>query len=354
MRRVSTFILGLFIVLAWAGLQFMRFSRLNPMMSEFDADAVAHFSAMASTLQSNILPSDWLVSILHSAVAGQWQTVTRNFIFLLSSALVLINLVILWRIRLTRRDIRIGALPRRLKKKMVTSTAKRSVMSALLSKDFRLMVRDTRFFQSAFLLMIMLLLAPLFTVVDVDNSQETLVFLVPYIPVMILSLIVSSTLARQTLPIERLSFFWILNAPITIRTVVLAKWLRIFSLIAPITLIAVVITALRSGTEQHVFYMLIVHLGLVICGTSAGLANAAFSTQFDWSDPRYMVNPASVYLSLLVVLIIGALSLAIAMIGFILHQQIIAFLVFFLYVFLVLGMSLRAAESRLRKLDWLY
>jgi hypothetical protein len=100
--------------------------------------------------------------------------------------------------------------------------------------------------------------------------------------------------------------------------------------------------------------MLIMHLGCVICGASLGVANAAFTTQFDWSDPRYMANPAAVYVTSLIVLIFGAVGMTIGLAGLLLLQQIIAFLIFFVYVFLVFWMSLRAAESRLMKLDWIY
>ncbi len=354
MRRFTTLVLGLFILLAWAGFQFLRLSRLNPMTSEFDAGAVEGFSTTMAHLQSAVLPSDWLVTLLHSAHVGEWGAVLFNFTLLIGSALFLPRLVILWRIRLQHRNIRIQASPRKQKSRALSSIGRGSILIAMLKKDIRLTVRDTRFFQSSFLLMAMLLLAPLFTSVETIHAGETLAFLTPYIPVTILSLIVSSTLARQSLPIERLSFVWLLASPLNMKKLLLAKWLRIAVMIAPMTMVAVLTTALKSGTMDSLFFMLIVHVGLVMCGASVGMASAAFSTQFDWSDPRYMAHPASVYLSSLIVLITGALGIGIAVIGMLLHQQMIAFLIIFLYVSLVFGVALRAAESRLAALNWMY
>lgn len=354
MRRASTLILGLFLILAWVGFQFLRLARLDPTMGEFEADTAANVATFMQRLDISIFPSDWLVGSIYSAIQNSWSSFALNVVFLVGSALVMTIIVVLWRIRLQNYDIHLEGTSKPLAGKNANNVRASSVWQAIIIKDHHLMMRDTRFFQSSLLLLAMLLLAPFFTSVESVNSGETLAFLVAYTPVIILSLIVSSTLARQSLPLERLSFSLLRSAPLSIEQIVNAKWLRIFLMVLPVALLSVLTTALKSGTATILMPMLVVHAGLVLCGASLGLVAAAVSTHFDWTDPRYMGNPATVYLFSFIVLLIGAVGIGIWSVGFILGQQIIAFLVFFVYVFLVFWVSLRIAKSRLNKLNWIY
>ncbi len=353
MRRVSTVVLGLFILSVWAGFQLLRLSRLNPMTPDFEPETATAFAAIMRNVTLIVWPSDWLVKIIRFAHEQEWMSVMAFLFLLIGTVAALVAVVLLWRIHLQDVEIHIDAAPRRAPKKHM-SVKRHSVTRALLHKDFRLIWRDTRFFQSSFLLLAMLLLAPLFTAADAGHPEETLAFLLPYIPVTILSLIVSSTLARQSLPMERLAFAWTLVSPLKVEQILSAKLKRVLVLVGPTAGLAVFITAVKSETSAWLFFMLMLHAGLVVCGAALGLVVSVFTTRFNWTDPRYMANPASVYLFSIVVLVVGAVGLAIVIFGVVLFQLIIAFLIFFVYVFFVLKLSLRVARDRLRQLEWNY
>lgn len=356
MRRISTLILGLFIILTWAGFQVLQLSRLNPVMGkEYDPAAVDTISAFMAKINIIPLPSDWLVSSVHSAHVGEWSTVTINFLLLVGLAVVLSILIVFWRTNLQNKNIQIEAQPRRRSNATPSvAGAASSFVKAMFAKDNRLMFRDTRFFQSSFLLMAMLLLAPFFASASSSSTEETLAFYMPYIPVTILTLIVSSTFARQSLPMERLAFFWLLQAPISAEKILWSKFVRIVSFVLPVAFLSVLTAAIKNDSMDKLFGILLLHGGFVICGASLGMVNAVLTTKFNWSDPRDMVNPAGVYLASFIVLLIGGLGLVIIGTGFYIEQLIIAFLIFFVYVFLVLWLSLRMAKIRLTKLDWIY
>jgi hypothetical protein len=162
-------------------------------------------------------------------------------------------------------------------------------------------------------------------------------------------------LARQALPVERLSFVYLLQAPVSPQKILVSKVVRIVLLLAPVAVIAVFITARKIDlTWQTHSVMQVVHFLLVCTGAMLGQMTAVFSTNFNWTDPRYMVKPANAYLSTLVVLLVGGIGVSIFTIGFYLQQQIVAFVLFFIYVCVVLGTSLQVAKNRLNKLNWVY
>ncbi|MBN1560858.1 hypothetical protein JW998_11445 [candidate division KSB1 bacterium] len=349
MRRLATLILGLFIVVTWAGLQLVRLSRLNPASPDFQPQAVRDFAAWSAP---GPLPSDWLVNSLYAATLAQWQTVGLNLAALLLSAAALACLAIVWRVRLDHKDIRMDA-------GRISKTARdigtRSFLRpalAMLRKDMQVTRRDSRLLHSSLLLGAMLLVSPFVTSADVGNPGTVGLFM-SYMPLTILTLIASSTLARQGLPLERLSLQYVLQAPVSLTSVLMTKIVRALLLIAPFTIVACLITAYKTGTAVPGAALAIAeHLSFVLCGAVTGSVVAVFTTNYAWSDPRYMTNALGAYSSTFIVLAVGAIGMSIIMAGELLGQQMVAFLLFFIYVFLVFWIGLRVSLARFRKLQW--
>ena len=135
----------------------------------------------------------------------------------------------------------------------------------------------------------------------------------------------------------------------------MTKLLRGVALVLPLVLMSVLITAFKADTPpQLTGIIVLLHTVLVFVGALFGMLAAVFATNYNWFDPRYMVNPASVYLFMVLTLIFGGLGVGILYGGFYLHQQGIAFVVFFVYVSVVLSAGLLIAVRRLRKLEWIY
>ncbi|MBN1481525.1 hypothetical protein EH223_04105 [candidate division KSB1 bacterium] len=356
MRRFATLILGFFIIFGWAVLQFVRLSRLNPLAAEFEPEALMQFSNSTLIVDRLLLPSDWIVTVVHAASNGQVIAAMLNLGLLALLSALLIGVTINWRARLASKEIRIDASTHR---KAVAGPAFTfypfRLAHALFSKDNRLLFRDPRFLQSTLLLMVMFVLAPWLTRVETGTPQGTFDLFLPYVPVTILSLIAASLLARQAVPIERLSFVFLLQAPLTARAILLMKTLRIVLILTPFALISLLIAGLKTDASAGLLFSLAtVHVLLILCGTMLGLTSAVSATHFDWIDPRYMMSPSGHFIGTFLTLLCGGLGIGLFYAGLELGHQIIAFVLFFIYVSVVFGLSLHVAQVRLSKLEWTY
>jgi len=74
MRRIATLLLGVFVVVAWAGFQFVRLSRLDPSSGDFDPAVVHSFSTASQKFNFIFLPSSWVVRLLSANFRGEWLT----------------------------------------------------------------------------------------------------------------------------------------------------------------------------------------------------------------------------------------------------------------------------------------
>ena len=355
MRRAATLILGLFLVLTWGGFQFYRVSRLNPASTEFDPSTVDRFSALSQTLRTGVLPSDWLANSIYYSIQGQVATLVLNVLLLAALSFVLIQLTSLWRIRLEQREYRAlaSARPQQIKlTKQISSPGLRFALGVIL-KDLRLIVRDTRFLQTHILFLAMLLVWPFLQAAEPINPKETLTLIEPYIGLFFFTMFTSLILARQNLAMEQLAFQYIKLTPVSVRWWLLAKAGRVAMSVLLLLTIAVIVTATRTNTPLlWAVGILVVGALVAITSTFLGQTAAALGTRFDWVDPRYMVDMGWSYAFMFGTFVINGIGLAVLMLGISLSQQIVAFVVFFLYVGSVLGVSIRMSEQRLKTLQW--
>ncbi len=356
MRRLTTLLLGLFFIVAWGGLQFYRVSRLNPVSAEFDPAAVDQFSTFSQTLHSSFFPSDWLLNTVVYTVQHNWIAVILNLALLAAVSFLLMSLTSVWRARLEQREKTSPTLARsHLKMPPQISPAWLRMPLGVLAKDMRVIRRDTRFLQSQLLLLAMLLVWPFLQDAHPINPQETLSVVEPYIGLLFIAMLAGLTLARQNFAMEQLAFLYIKLAPLKLRWWMVAKAGRVAFLTALLLCVSVFITAARTDTPL-LWAMTTSGIGILMSLTSAflGQTAAAFATRFDWTDPRYMVDVGWTYFSMIATLLINAFALGILALGFYLSQQIVAFVVFFIYVCVVLVVSLRISEYKLNRLQWTF
>lgn len=355
MRRAATLILGLFLILAWGGLQFYRVSRLNPAAVEFDPSAVDQFARVSQALRTGIVPSDWLVNSVFYMMRGEALVVLVNVALLAGCSFLLMGFTSAWRLRLERREFRATASTRSHQIKHPKPIASPTVrfVASVFAKDTRLIRRDPRFLQTHILFLAMLLVWPFLQPAEPVNPLETLSLFEPYIGLFLIAMLSGLTLSRQNFALEQLAFQYIKLTPVPLRGWLLAKAGRVaIALSIPLT-VSVFITAMRTHTPfGSAVPMWGVSLLVALTSTFLGQTAAAFATRFDWIDPRYMIDMGWAYLSMAGALIINGIGLGVLMLGVVLSQQIIAFVVFFLYVGSVLGISMWMSERRLKTLQW--
>lgn len=356
MRRLATLLLGMFVILAWAGFQFVRLSRLDPSSVDFDPAAMHTISTALQKFNFFLLPSSWVVRSLWASFRGQWLTASACLAALFVFSMLAAILSAHWRSRLDRCDIRIESAGRvgAVKTSSLTSPRLR-FYQALFVKDVRLILRDPRFFQSNLILLAMMAVSPFFVQTEKIGASGTLDVLAPYIPLTILALIISAAIGVQNLPMERLSFQYLKLAPVRLRDVLLVKSMRATLLVISVSSVAIFIAAWRFGTpSKWLLPVIAANWLLALGGTSLGQAFGAIAGKFDWTDPRYMVDLSWTFLSTLAQFVYGALGIGLFALGCYLHQCAVAFVIFFIYVCLVFEMGLRIASRRLQNLDWIY
>jgi len=354
-RRWTGLVFGLFIIVVWASVQLFRISRLDPLSDQFEPEILARFQTDTPLVTLDILPTDWLVHGIYQACQGEYPGMGFRFILLAATSVICLRLVLKWRVGLLNKGIEwadIRPKPKAMATIVPLPGASRLV-GRLFLKDLRLTFRDTRLFQSAVILLVMIIIIPFVT--DVGKSTETIYFYLPYIPVFVLSVIVSAALSRSNVPMERLSFQFVRLAPLSLGTWLGIKLIRPVLLTGSAATLGAAITAVKDGTPLSVEIKIIGLLWLLICG-AAGLGQTigARAGNFNWSDPRYMVNIGWTYASTLFQVVYGAVGLAILAAGLYFEQQSIAFLLFFVYVCAVLISNLIIAQRYLETFDWLY
>ena len=356
MRRLATLLLGVFVIAAWAGFQFVRLSRLDPSSIDFDPTAMRTLSTAFQKFNLVFLPSSWVVRSLWASFRGQWLTAAACLAALFAVSMLAAVICARGRASLGRRDIRIESAGRFgvVKTSPLTSPRLR-LYQALFVKDMRLILRDTRFFQSNLVLLAMMIVSPFFIQTGKVSGSGTLDVLAPYIPLTILALIISAAMGRQNVPIERLSFQYLKLAPIRMRELLFVKSIRATLLVIGASSIAVFVAGWRFGTPpKWLLFVIAVNWPLALGGTSLGQTFGAIAGKFDWTDPRYMVDMSWTIISTLVHFAYGAFGIGLLALGCYLHQCAVAFVIFFLYVCLVFEMGVRIASRRLQNLNWVY
>ena len=354
-RRFATFFLGIFIVLTWASFQFVRLSRLDPLSIEFDPGAVQTFTAAAATMLPMWAPSDWLVGLVHSFYRGDQMQMALYFVALIVAAGLIITVAIRLRVTLDRHDVRLESEERYgIRKGWTFKSSRMRFYATVFLKDVRLILRDTRFFQSNLILITMIIISPFLTEAG-SNESGTLDILAPYIPLTILTLIASSAMGRQNMPIERLAYQYIKLSPVNLRELLIVKSMRSTFFVIAATAVGFLLSAIRFQTPSAWMMVIIIATWLLaVGGAGLGQTFGAIAGKFNWSDPRYMVDMSWTVISTMVHLLYGAIGVGILAVGVYLNQRTVAFVLFFFYVGLVFETSARIAVRRLQKLDWVY
>ncbi|RPH99169.1 MAG: hypothetical protein EHM72_11875 [Calditrichaeota bacterium] len=349
-RRFFVYLTGLIIILVWAGLQFLRLSRLNPLSDDFDADMVSRFSSFFANMKFSAFPSDWLLQSIYSTAIREPERMIIPFLCLAITAAVLTRLVVL--IRARSRDFsnpEIGrvfpAHPHR--------HSKGKLFASLFQKEMTLIFRDARVLQSYWIITAMILVWPFIQQRQAMSSIESGIDLLPFLGSLLLISLFAGNMARQTVPNEREAFQYLLSAPISIRRVLMAKLLAQSALFAGMSTVNVWLTAYRF----HLFIAdaLVLWLCMVFCvviGLVVGQTIGVLFGNYHWQDPRQMLTPGWNYLSPLVSILFCGLGLAIFAALWQVNQ-IVAFLIFFAYVGGVFQFGIMVSAKKLTKLEWI-
>ena len=356
MRRIATFLMGAFIILTWAAFQLIRVSRLDPSSIDFDPSALESFSNAAWSAQGLLLPSDWMTGVLRAYYESALLPFLGYGLALGGSAFILFTVVSRLRCALDHDNVHLESYVRRGSTTAVVFKSPRMrLYAALFRKDARLWFRDTRLFQSSLVLAAMVIVSPFLTDVGAPDSAGTLQLFMPYIPLLILTIIFSSTTGRQSVPMERLAFQIVKLSPTSLRAYFFLKAVQsaLPSMVAAI--VAFFLSAHRFQTRPGVLFELIVATGLLTLGSAAlGQTFGAVAGRFDWTDPRYMVDMSWSLLSTLANLLYAALGIGILAALVYIKQPALAFLLYFFYVAFVFKVSTQITANRLQNLDWLY
>jgi hypothetical protein len=353
MRRVAVFMLGIFFILGWAGLQFLRLSRFNPGALQFDPMAVDSFSQTISRVHLAFLPSDWLLKAAYSILSGDWSGAFGQIALLTLTACFLIWGTTSLRARQKSNLPAEGSISgRKHGQRRVFNRLELPVIMFL--KEIRMIFRDMRALQGYFLFTAIMIVWPFLQGKSAENDLGTISLMMPYIGLLFIAVAAVSGMSRQALPLERRSFQYVRLAPVSLRWTLVIKAVVPVLLLSIATIISVAIASWRSGASlQQAFIVLISFMAIIVAGSGGGLVCGALFGKFDWTDPRHMLHVGWSYLSLLLSFLIAALGFGILAAGYAMSRLVLAFVIFFGYVSVVFWMAILLSEKRLTKVDWI-
>ncbi len=356
-RKLATLVMALLILAGWASVQFFRFSQLDPVSLEYSAETVQSFKALGSSFSDiMVLPSNWLASVLFYPLHQNLAMFIIYSFIVFASGLIFLLFCGELRFRLEEKGAwnaiaaRSQGVSAQNKKKMQTLP----LLPTLLMKENRIIFRDTRMLQSNLIFLAIIIVLPFFSDNPVDSS-ETLSMVSSYTPLTIFVVLASSSLTRLSIPLEQFSFFYLKIAPRPWSLFLSAKLIRnVLPVIVAVT-ISIAISASRNPiSTANLFYITGGEWLLAIGAGAVGLMFGAKSARFDWTDPRYMVSAGASYVSTFIALVCAVIGLTILGIGLYLNQQVIAFVLFFVYVLFLFQISSRSAAKYLERLEWIY
>jgi|GEM_PF-3778453 len=356
-RKLATLVMALLILGGWASVQFFHFSQLDPVSLEYSAEAVQSFRAMGSSFSGNIfLPSNWLVNVIFYPLHQNSSLFVIYSMIIATAALIFLLLCGELRFRLEEKAVwsAVSSRPQSVSAQQKKKLHVLPLLPTLLLKENRLVFRDTRMLQSNLIFLAIVIVLPFFS----DNSAgstETLSMISSYTPLTIFVVLASSSLTRLSIPLERFSFFYLKVAPRPWSLFLAAKLIRnVVPVIIAVTISVAVSTSRNPISMANVFYVLVAEWLLAIGAGAVGLMFGARSAQFDWTDPRYMVSAGASYVSTLAALLCAVIGLTILGIGLYLNQRVIAFVLFFVYVFILFQIGSHLAAKYLERLEWIY
>ncbi|MBN2414092.1 hypothetical protein JXQ31_20625, partial [candidate division KSB1 bacterium] len=339
-RNLTSIIMGVFFIVIWGGLQFFKLSRLDPYSTDFDNILFNQLAETDATYSSFLLPSNWLVNIIKGFVQGNVGIILISFALLVSVSLLLLQVSSWFLCRIYTKDF-VPVLNQPIQKNSKTAGNKNvstvrvnrfHILVAIMKRDLKCLLRDSRFVTLIFFYAGLFIVLPFVFQIPVPNINETFILYQPFINLAFASSLMAGGLTSRLIPLEKYSFSYTKILPQPTRGYIFSKIFTGFSLTLAASLIGLLINFMNKQIPVYiVLNILLLNIFNILGSTSIGLFAGSVFANFDWENPRQMLNETgNITLNIIVMLymIFGIIIFAVVLI---LYHTFLAIMVYIFY-----------------------
>jgi len=342
-RFFSSLLMGFAFLLFWGLVQFIRFSKLNPGSMEFSWNSIDSFFNVASGFDFQANPAMWVTRMVAGASLFQMSEVLKWFAILLGTSVGVLLFVLFLQKHLQSKQAFINEAYR--KRELTISTF---TFAMLLKQEFKSKGRDPRLFQSSAMLNIIMVVFSL-TNTFAFNSHS---FVPAYFSIALFAVMGAVMQARTSLAFDGFFFQYKLFTPVALGRILWSKVLHIVLLMSPGIIISAFIITHKYYFSFTLGVVAIFAILLLLSGVALiNLFLSTFYVRFNWNDFRELVGTNGRYMFMFLSLVWGLTAVAWLVL---IPKQVIAFIIYFLYVSVCVLILAHVTILRLKKIQWNY
>ncbi len=348
-KNIAALVVGMIFIGVWLAMQFFRISSLDPQSRHYDPQTLERLALLENRFA--YLPSDWL--------ARSWQAAGQGE-FLSSLLPLLLLLVLAFAFYVLGRSLMAAYLEqtlspkaRRADKRSGAGTMPVSFGWALIARDVKLLVRDSRQIPPLVMFAALVIVFPLLTSQNMREVTGAFHIYMPFLyPLLLTGLFISSNAARL-IPLEGRPFGLLKIGPQPFRRIVFTKNLLAAAFGSLIGLISILVSAWShhasfAPTAQAVVVLLALNLAAAGLGSYFG---ASFG-KFDWEHPKRMLTGAGNFILSLCGAALFLLLFGMMFFGLMLNLIWLALFIVIALCAAVLWLGTILAANKLDSMDW--
>ncbi len=366
-KELMAVLLGLISLGIWFFIQIFRAEEFNRFSSDYNADKISQISEFTGNNLIAYLPASWAAKSIYAFALNDFHRLFSGFVplVIITTIVVAIALLLAQNVfdagiispysesgKLRKKRSRSGApLLRRYEQVFRTATI------SIFLRDMKLLIRDFRHLTSIMILVIMMIIFPL-----IRGGSETYQAdeaLLPFIPIVFFSGIISCQLSARLIPVEGKSFWITMMIPQTWFRIIGGKFMLAFVFNLAAIWSAVLVSSIYFQTSLRVTTVVLAITFLITVSCSMyGLMIGSLFPNFNWEHPKRMLTSGGSLLlsagSLVgVALWIGGVSLIYTIfIKSLLWADLVAILVSGLITIVVFGFGMQLISRKMEYLEW--
>ncbi len=316
-RQVSSIILGFIIIGIWTLIQFYNFDRIDPFSGEFDRAIFEHYLGDNSIQHMSWMPPVWLILSLKTLLTG---TITHFVLYagLLTGMCIVLGYISSWLLQYAHDNEKFvfsetAMFPHQAVKRTSKATQIKShkVFTALIERDWKLNIRDSRFVTQMFFFVALVIVFSTALNTTLPITNETISHYQPFTLLILAATIMAGGLASRSIAIEKKAFYNNLLCPLPFSFLLHSKKV----LPAILTFLAVFIGLLTISIISRPSLIIIAQMTVfllfhIAAITGIGLLIGVKYSQLKWDNPRAMLGETGgVLLNVSILLYTGILVL---------------------------------------------
>ncbi len=328
-RELMAILLAVVSFGIWLSLQIVRASQFDRSSTDFSPQTFDKLGQLSQFSFFNFLPSTWAARSLVGLAKGDLLSFLFNFVLLALLVFCLFTLSV----KLSQKTFASGLISNQQtitlfrRKKSTTPVSldlipffgsKFSIAFSILSRDWKLFIRDSRQVTTQIMMAAMMIIFPLLN--KQENDFSKFAQYQPYIFVVLFGGMLAIQMSSRLIPLEAKSFWITKLIPQTTQQIIWGKFLLSFLFSTALCWAAVLLVSFYFDRPLRLLLLaLLATTGFSAALSAVGLFLGSRFAQFDWEHPKRMLTTSGGLLLTLALFItgsvIGSLTAGIYLLG---------------------------------------